>query len=128
MSDLLKIIGTTVILLLLSFITLPQLLAQSSTYTVTYVANTNSNIGGIPTDIKDYRQGDKVAVLNEPDVVLIGNEHGFPGLKFGGWNLSPNGNKENYWPNDTFIMPAHNVFLYANWVSLAQPGVLYETQ
>lgn len=103
-------------------------MAQNAAYTVTYVANTNSNIGNIPTDVKDYNLGDKVTILNEPDVILIENEHGFPGLKFNGWNLSPNGNKENYWPGDTFIMPAHNVFLYANWISLAKPGVLYGTE
>jgi hypothetical protein len=127
MINLLKIIGSTVIILLISFVVLPHLVAQSGvhTYTVIYVANTDSNIGHIPQDFNEYNAGDKVTVMEGPDVILIGNEHGFPGLKFSGWNLCPCGKKENYMPGDTFIMPARNVVLYANWVSLAKPGTLY---
>jgi len=119
MNYLLKIVCAA---LLLSLGILAHLSAQ---YIVTYNANTALKLLSVPLDTKSYKAGDSVTVLSNPSEVIIGNEHGFPGLKFIGWNLCPCGKKTNYMPGDTFIMPDHNVELYANWETLAKPGVLY---
>ncbi len=110
---------------ILSFVVFP--LVAEPFFVVTYNANTSLKLLSTPIDTKGYNAGDLVTVLSNPGEVLIGNEHGFPGLKFVGWNLCLCGKKTNYMPGDTFIMPDHNVTLYANWFSLAKPGVLYGT-
>lgn len=37
------------------------------------------------------------------------------GYSFAGWNTQMDGAGENYYPGDEFVMPSHNVSLYAQW-------------
>ena len=75
------------------------------TYTVTYDANTGDNP---PTDGETYNVGDEVTVLDIGDMTR-------EGFTFVEWNTASDDTGDSYDPGDTFIMPAADVILYAQW-------------
>lgn len=84
-------------------------------YSLTYNAN-GATGGSVPVDPNSpYLVGDTVTVL--------GNVGGLTrvGYTFVGWTMNPDGSGTVYQANDTFIMPANNVILYALWEPKAPP-------
>lgn len=75
------------------------------TYTVTY--NVNGGSGTAPVDPTEYEQGDSVEVLSSS----LSRDH----FTFIGWTLNQLGTGELYITDDSFLMPANNVTLYAQW-------------
>jgi uncharacterized protein (TIGR02145 family)/uncharacterized repeat protein (TIGR02543 family) len=89
------------------------------TYTVTY--NDNGCTGGtVPVDLKKYKIGDSVKVMDSGTMVKSG-------CNFAGWNTAANGIGTNYAPGDTFTMATANVTLYANWTVTDIDGNVYHT-
>ena len=80
------------------------------TYTVTYHGNGNTS-GVAPTDANLYEQGAFVTVLGKGSLVKSG-------YVFIGWNTAAGGGGTAYDPTDTFLMPAANVTLYAQWTAI----------
>ena len=61
---------------------------------------------------KRYEEDTEVEVLAFEDVDLTGRE----GYTFIGWSTQPNAGSVTYLPGDTFDMPDHDVYLYAQWL------------
>jgi uncharacterized repeat protein (TIGR02543 family) len=78
------------------------------TYGVSYDGN-GQNSGNVPTDGKQYKQGDLVTVLGN-----TGNLQK-TGYTFAGWNTAANGTGTSFAPGANFAMPGNNVTLYAQW-------------
>ncbi len=80
-------------------------------YTVDYVGN-GSTSGNIPLGVKAYKSGATVSVL--------GNTNGLirPGYAFSHWNSAANGSGTSYAAGATFLMPASNVMIHAQWTAL----------
>jgi len=78
-----------------------------ATYTVTYHGNRHTG-GTAPVDTTLYSAGDTVTVLGPGDLVR-------EGFIFLGWNTNRYGYGTWRYPNDTFVMPARNIRLYAQW-------------
>lgn len=86
----------------------------SETYTITYKAN-----GGKGDDVVkgDYTESESVT--------LEGNPFTRSRYSFTGWNTQANGNGTSHGAGITFIMPAENVILYAQWKQNTSPGEEY---
>jgi Listeria/Bacterioides repeat/Listeria/Bacterioides repeat/Listeria/Bacterioides repeat/Listeria/Bacterioides repeat len=82
-----------------------------STYTVTY--NGNGGIGA-QTDPNQYLAGATVIVRGQGTLQDTG-------YTFAGWNRAQNGSLKNYAVNDTLIMGAVNVTLFAKWTVFPAP-------
>jgi len=81
-------------------------------YSIVY--DGNGNIGGaVPSDGNVYAVGIKTTVL--------GNEGNLSktGYVFDGWNTKPDGSGADRAIGTSFVMPAENVVLYAQWRPLA---------
>ena len=102
-----------------SNVTLFALWTIAPTYTVTY--NGNGNTGGtVPTDSKNYLQGQTVTVLGNTGSLTK------TGYTFVGWNIQANGSgTTTYSSGQTFSMGSANVILYAQWTALPTFTVTY---
>jgi uncharacterized repeat protein (TIGR02543 family) len=90
----------------------------SSTYTVTYLGNTNTT-GLAPVDgLSPYSGGSLVTILGNSGSPVLAKS----GFGFGGWNTAADGTGTNYVGGDTFTINA-NTNLYANWI--IGPRLLY---
>src|SRR4051812_35468031 len=84
---------------------------------VTYVGN-GSDGGSVPVDPAAYNAGDTVNIQSTGSLSKSG-------ATFAYWNTAANGSGTYHgWPQDTsFVMPANDVTLYAQWfVSTGLPG------
>ena len=82
----------------------------SATYTITY--NGYGFTGGtVPVDTNKYAAGMLVTVVHSGTLVR-------EGCYFYDWTTSISPPSVNYKPEETFVMPAHNITLYAQWCSL----------
>lgn len=83
----------------------------AATFKVTYSANGGS--GPVPSDTTEYEQGASVTVRGEatefPDLKKAG-------YSLDGWNTKSDGSGTSYAANGTFLMPAGDLKLYAQWV------------
>jgi len=78
---------------------------------VLYYGNTNTG-GTAPVDASSpYNEGDTVTVLGIGDLVKTGYE-------FVEWNTAADGTGTGYDPAETFLMPAAQVDLYAQWAAV----------
>jgi uncharacterized repeat protein (TIGR02543 family) len=91
-----------------------------TTYTVTYLGNTNTS-GTAPTDgSSPYTAGSTVTVLgNTGSPVLAKTSY-----QFAGWNTAADGSGTNYVGGNTFTINA-NTTLYANWLITGSPRLIY---
>ena len=84
-----------------------------STYTVTYLGNTNTS-GTPPVDASSpYTAGSTVTILGNP---LAPNTLVKTGYQFAGWNTAADGTGNNYVGGDPFTMPPQDTTLYAKWI------------
>jgi uncharacterized repeat protein (TIGR02543 family) len=84
---------------------------EDEKYTVTYDGNGNTS-GTAPVDtLSPYYAGVTVTVLGQGD--LARDKYNFTG-----WNTAADGLGTPYVENDTFLMPAADVTLYAQWEKL----------
>jgi hypothetical protein len=84
----------------------------SPPYSVTY--NGNGNTGGsLPSDSSHYKENDTVTVLGNTGALTKTN------CIFSNWNTAANGSGTSYSQGQTFLMPASDVTLYAQWESVA---------
>lgn len=84
-------------------------LTNIATYTVTYDGN-GSTGGNVPIDsFSPYTESGTVTVLDNTGSLVR------TGYTFVGWNTKADGTGTNYAADDTFLMPAENVVLYAQW-------------
>lgn len=81
----------------------------ATTYTVSYDAN-GATGGSAPTDAGAYEAEETVTVLGNSGSLLKTDE------TFVGWNTESDGTGTNYSADNTFLMPASSVTLYARWV------------
>lgn len=82
-----------------------------------YDGNTNTG-GTAPVDASSpYLEGDTVTVLGLGDLVKTG-------YRFIDWDTASDGSGTNYDEGDTFLMPATDVTLYAQWA--AEYSVVYD--
>ena len=82
-----------------------------TTYTVTYLGNTNTS-GTAPTDgSSPYTAGSTVTVLGNTGSPVLAKT----GYQFAGWNTAANGTGTNYVGGDAFTINS-NTTLYANWI------------
>ncbi|MEM4247794.1 MAG: InlB B-repeat-containing protein, partial [Candidatus Nanoarchaeia archaeon] len=93
---------------------------QNTTYSVTYDGNSNTG-GTAPTDSNSYPAGATVTVLGNTGNLTK------TGYTFAGWNTQADGNGISYVSGATFIMPANDVTLYAQWQELSQWTVIFQT-
>ena len=85
-------------------------LNSSTTFTVTYSANSAAATGSLPVDSKSpYPQGATVTVLSAPSLKN-------PGYALAGWMTQSDGSGTSYASGATFAIGAGNVTLYAVWV------------
>ena len=90
-----------------SDVTLYAQWTEDTKYNVYYDANGGT---GSQTDPSSpYYEGETVTVLDENDMELAG------GYTFDGWNTASDGTETDYAPTATFLMPASDVTLYAQW-------------
>ncbi|MFH1154203.1 MAG: IPTL-CTERM sorting domain-containing protein [Pseudomonadota bacterium] len=81
----------------------------NSTWTVTYDGN-GALAGTVPVDASSpYLAGATVTVLGNTGNLTR------TGYVFGGWNTASDGNGTDYAADDTFVMPAQDIVLYAQW-------------
>jgi hypothetical protein len=85
-----------------------------SEYDVIYRGN-NAHQGTPPRTIA-YRQDDTVVVRFQYSLLK-------EGFLFAGWNTMADGTGAHYFPGDTFTMPAHDVFLYAQWEQIDESPI-----
>ena len=83
--------------------------ASDPTYAVYYYPGYGSGARDLD---KRYEEDMEVEVLAFEDVDLTGRE----GYTFIGWSTQPNAGSVTYLPGDTFDMPDHDVYLYAQWL------------
>lgn len=76
------------------------------TYLVNYEAN--DGIGEQVDEKNPYHENDQVVILGQGDLKRNG-------YQFVGWNTQCDGKGKTYLEKDTFIMPSHNITLYAMW-------------
>ena len=88
----------------------------TSVYRVTYHGNGNDS-GDAPAS-KLYAAGATVTVSDEGTLAKASHD-------FVGWNTSAVATVAEYEATDTFIMPTHDVDLYAIWMPSPVPSVLY---
>ena len=88
-------------------------------YSVTYHGNGNSE-GSAPTDGNNYEEGQSVTVKSQGTLSLSG-------ATFAGWNTAENGSGTNYIVDSTFLMPASNIDLYAQWNSIPIVDVVFQS-
>jgi uncharacterized repeat protein (TIGR02543 family) len=82
-----------------------------TTYTVTYLGNTNT-AGTAPVDgSSPYNSGSTVTILGNTGSPVLAKS----GYQFAGWNTTADGSGTNYVGGDTFTINA-NTTLYANWI------------
>ena len=81
----------------------------AATYAVTYDGN-GADSGTVPSDSTEYRRGDTVTVLGNTD--LAKGYHSFTG-----WNTAAAGTGDSYLEDDTFVLGASDVTLYAVWTA-----------
>lgn len=81
-------------------------------YTVTY--DGNGAVGDVPVDTTEYIEDDTVTVLGQGTLTMAGHN-------FTGWNTQVDGSGTYYAEEDTFLMPANDVTLYAQWVVSGTP-------
>ncbi len=81
---------------------------SKNTYSVTYRGNGNTG-GEVPTDTKDYDEGDSVTVLGNTGVLTRS------GFEFVNWNTRADGQGDSYNDGDSFEIDDSNVSLYAQW-------------
>ena len=79
-------------------------------YTILYEANGASS-GSVPVDSNTYTTGQVVSVLGNTGLLSNGT------LFFNGWNTKADGTGTRYTADQTFLMPARDVTLYALWVA-----------
>jgi len=91
--------------------------ATATTYSVIYNGNGNTS-GTAPTDSNKYESGKKVTVL--------ANTLTKTAYSFTGWNTKADGSGDSYAPSTTFMMPANDVSLYAQWSALPTYNVAYD--
>ena len=85
--------------------------SDSDDYYIVYNGNGNTS-GTAPTDSAVYKEGDVITVLDNTDLVKTG-------VKFSGWNTSPDGTGTDQTVGSAFILSNANVLLYAKWVDYA---------
>jgi uncharacterized repeat protein (TIGR02543 family) len=91
---------------------------QVPAFAVTYNGNGN-NSGAPPDDAELYESGTQVTVRDNTNAMSRINH------SFGGWNTVFDGSGLAFDPNDTFLMGATNVVLYAQWIVNPQPSNTY---
>jgi hypothetical protein len=81
-------------------------------FTITYDPN-GSDGGSVPVETKYYNANGKITVADRDSVTITRT-----GTTFAYWNTKADGTGTFYgWPaQDSFLMPAKNVTLYAQWV------------
>ncbi len=87
-------------------------------YRVYYDSN-NATSGTAPKDSTWYNSGDDATVANHGTIARTG-------YSFGGWNSKADGSGTDYAEGSTFVMPAADVTLYANWIQ-NKYNLKYET-
>ncbi len=94
--------------------TLYALWTSSTTYTVTYQTNVDTDgnpySGPTPTDPNSYLQGQTVTVKGIGSFI-------YDGFTFAGWNTAANGSGTAYAAAATFTMGPANVVLYGQWTT-----------
>jgi uncharacterized repeat protein (TIGR02543 family) len=86
---------------------LGDLFYQLPTYTVTYMA-TNAGSGAAPL-LENYVVGTSVTIKGNSGALAK------EGYTFDGWDSERGGDGNRYSGGDTILMPAYNLFLYAQW-------------
>ncbi|MBU1068004.1 InlB B-repeat-containing protein [Myxococcota bacterium] len=103
--------------------TAPVQLFAKWTSNPTYVVMYNGNLdtgGSVPVDPNNYELGSDVTVLgNTGNLVRAG-------YSFGGWCMDPDCLDVVYQADDTFLMGAANLVLYAYWVPVPVYTVTYD--
>jgi uncharacterized repeat protein (TIGR02543 family) len=99
---------------------LPPASTSSTTYTVTYSANSATG-GSAPIDSNKYLSGASVTVLGNTGSLVN------TGYTFSGWNTAANGSGSAYSSGATFAMGSSNVTLYAQWTQLPTYTVTYNS-
>jgi uncharacterized repeat protein (TIGR02543 family) len=85
-----------------------------TTYTITYIGNTNTS-GNVPTDgSSPYASGSTVTFLGNSGSPVLEKS----GFTFAGWNTSANGSGTSYSQGNTFTINA-NIILYAVWTPVS---------
>jgi uncharacterized repeat protein (TIGR02543 family) len=89
---------------------------STTTYTVSYIGNTNTS-GNTPTDSSSpYASGSTVTVLGNSGSPVLAKT----GFTFAGWNTEANGSGTSYSQGNTFTINA-NTILYAQWTPATPP-------
>ena len=78
---------------------------------VTYDGN-GADGGTVPIDSTDYKEGETVTVAEAGTLTRTG-------YNYTAWNTAADGSGTAYTAGDTFIMPAGEVVLYAQWTLTA---------
>jgi uncharacterized repeat protein (TIGR02543 family) len=80
------------------------------TFIVTYDGN-GFDGGEVPVDGNEYEEGETVTVVSAGTMTYTGHA-------FAGWNTEADGSGVGFSVGDTFIMPAGDVNLYAQWTDV----------
>jgi uncharacterized repeat protein (TIGR02543 family) len=89
-----------------------------TTYTVTYIGNTNTS-GNVPIDgSSPYTQSSTITVLGNSGSPILAKS----GFTFAGWNTAENGSGTSYSQGNTFTINA-NTILYAQWTPVPPPSI-----
>ena len=89
-----------------------------STYTVTYIGNTNTG-GSPPIDGNLYPEGASVTVQGNGTLAKAG-------YTFAGWNSAADGSGTSYATGASLTMPASSLTLYAQWSVIPTYTVTYD--
>lgn len=93
--------------------------SDATRYSVMYDGNENTE-GEVPVDTATYRHTKTVTVLGPGTLER-------PGWSFAGWNTEPGGTGDWFGAGDTFLMPSHDVVLYAQWSVCGIVGIGFST-
>ena len=105
-------------------------IAEETTLVAQWVGNTAHTVtfdpgdgdGGPVLDEKKYAASVEVKLPNVPAEWKAPNEH----TGFVYWSEKEDGSGTKYYPGDTFVMPDHNVTLYAQWAPVRETTLIYD--
>lgn len=89
-------------------------------YQITYESGNGK--GEAVTDPVKYADKSEAKILDVPEGWTAPDEH----TGFVYWSTEANGSGTKYYPGDTFVMPDHDVTLYAQWAPVRETTLTYD--